>query len=137
MQASFDSAGIYNFFFFLIFVDKKIEYLATRLLERKTLANKLKQETGLQAFHMVLTCGFHCNHVISMLDVQTSSLCQMLRKRGLANKTMYGIIQGKFMIPVLVHNFGFSTQLSPLLCTLNPLASTRTIFFFFLNSGIY
>lgn len=118
------------FFFFLIFVDKKIEYLATRLLERKTLANKLKQETGLQAFHMVLTCGFHCNHVISMLDVQTSSLCQMLRKRGLVNKTMYGIIQGKFMIPVLVHNFGFSTQLSPLLCTLNPLASTRTIFFF-------
>lgn len=47
MQASFDSAGIYNFFFFfLIFVVKKIEYLATRLLERKTLANKLKQETG-------------------------------------------------------------------------------------------
>lgn len=44
MQASFDSAGIY-----------KIEYLATRLLERKTLANKLKQETGLLAFHMVLT----------------------------------------------------------------------------------
>lgn len=57
MQASFDSAGIYNsFFFFFIFVDKKkFEYLATRLLERKTLANKLKQETGLLAFHMVLT----------------------------------------------------------------------------------
>jgi len=56
MQASFDSAGIYNSFFFFIFVDKKkIEYLATRLLERKTLANKLKQETGLLAFHMVLT----------------------------------------------------------------------------------
>lgn len=43
---------------------------------------------------------------------------------------MYGIIQGIFMIPLLAHNFGFSTQLSPLFCTLNPLSSTRIIIIF-------